>query len=52
MNIDSVVVGGYSRSRCTGSKASVVYSSSAPVSTLKNSTASVDPERRVMRLRR
>jgi hypothetical protein len=52
MNIDSVTVGGYSRSRCSGSSASVVSSNSGPVSTLKYSTASVAPSRRPMLLRR
>jgi len=36
----------------SGSHASVVFSNSALVSTLKNSTASVDPERRLIRMRR
>jgi len=52
MNIDSVTVGGYSRSRCSGSNASVVWSNSGLVSTLKNSTASGDFARRLMLCRR
>jgi hypothetical protein len=52
MNRDNVTVGGYSRSRCLGSSASVVCSSSSLVSTLKNSTAALDSERRLIRLRR
>ena len=39
MNIDSVTVGGYSRSRCSGSSASVVASNCGLVRMLKNSTA-------------
>ena len=52
MNIDSVTVGGYSRSRCSGSSASVVPRNSGLVSVLKNATASVDFDRRSMRRRR
>jgi len=52
MNIDRVTVGGYSRSRCDVSDALVVFSKSALVNTLKNSTASVDPERLVIKLKR
>ena len=52
MNIDSVTVGGYSRSRCSGNCASVVSSNCALVSTLKNSTAWVDLACRPMLLRR
>ncbi|WP_343231024.1 hypothetical protein [Variovorax sp. WS11] len=46
MNIDSVTVGGYSRSRCSGSSASVVSSNCGLVRMLKNSTASVVRARR------
>jgi hypothetical protein len=52
MNIDSVTVGGYSRSRCSGSSSSVVSSNSGAVSMLKYSIASVDLSRCMMRLRR
>ena len=40
MNIDSVTVGGYSRSRCSGRCDSVTSSSSGPVRRLKKPTAS------------
>ena len=52
LNIDSVTVGGYSRSRCSGSSASVVSSNCGLVRMLKNSTASVAFACRRMRLRR
>jgi hypothetical protein len=46
MNLDSVTVGGYSRSRCSGSSALVVSSNSSLVRTLKNSSASAYLARR------
>lgn len=52
MNIDSVTVGGYSRSRCSGSNVWLVCSNCGLVSTLKNSTAWVDLARLPMLFRR
>ena len=51
-NMDSATVGGYKRSRCSGSTDSAVSSNSGLVSTLKNSTAWVAFARRPMLLRR
>ena len=48
-NIASATVGGYSRSRCCGSSASVFSSSSGPVRALKKSTASSRCDRPAMR---
>jgi hypothetical protein len=50
MNIDSARVGGYSRSRCSGSNESVISNISGPVSRLKTSTASTSRTSRLMYL--
>jgi len=52
MNIDSVTVGGYNRSRCSGIKLSLLSISSGLVSTLKNSIACIEPARRSILLAR
>jgi hypothetical protein len=51
MNIDSVTVGGYSRSRCGGLSVWVASSNGALVSTLKKAIESVERARRSILLR-